>query len=364
MKVMYDARWLPVADKFDGVGRYTYELAHALAKRPDMAITWLISDERQIDKLPSNDYLQINSPDSVFREFTLPSMLNKHNPDVVYSPFYLMGLGLTPREYKLVLTIHDMIYFKYRTPPQWLPWYQRAAWWLFNSAKWPTRILLRPADVVATVSETTADEIHNERMTKRPIVPVINAHPFKLAAKKSEIDHSASNDIVYMGGFTPYKNIELLIDSMAALPDCTLHLLSRIPTNRRKELEEHARKRAVQSHVVFHDGITDKQYTQALKKARCLVTASKVEGFGLPILEAQAAGVPVACSDTPIFHEVAGEGAVFFDPDSPSSCAEALRSLGDSKQNSKYIQKGYKNLSRFGWDKSAEVAEGIIKDLA
>ena len=360
MRVIYDARWLPVDDHFDGIGRYAHELAWAMSRRDDVELQFLVHDPRQAEKLPSKRYLVVNRPDDIFAEWSLPKKLETERPDVVYSPFYLMGFGQRKRSYPLILTIHDLIYFHYRTPPQWLPWYQRAGWRLFNLTKWPTKLLLDKADHVVAVSDSARQEIQDRGITKRPLTTVSNA------IRPSNHIHTinpASLDIVYMGTFTPYKNVELLIDTMAALPDMTLHLLSRIPVKRRRELERRARQRAVRGHVVFHNGVSDEQYQRLLAGARCLVSASRLEGFGLPLLEAQAVGVPIAVSDTSIFREVAADSALFFDPDSPSECADAIRQLSDPEISKRYVRRGLENAQRFSWDKSAETAIGICQQL-
>lgn len=349
-------------DHFDGVGRYSYELAHAMATHTEHDFTWLICDPRQVAKLPSKKHLLVNTPDDMLREFRLPKQLNSYAFDVVYSPFYLMGAGRGKRNYRLVLTIHDMIYFTYHTPPQWLPVYQRAAWWLFNSVKWPTRQLLAPADAVATVSATAGQELAAWHMTKRPITPVLNAVSEE-PPEPTKSNHAAANDIIYMGAFTPYKNVELLIDAMAALPECTLHLLSRIPGGRLHELERRAREKGVRGHIVFHDGVSDDEYHELLAHARCLVTAAKTEGFGLPILEAQARGVPVACSDTLIFHEVAGDAALYFNPTSPTACADAVRDLADPNISATLIKRGLENIKRFSWANSADDALALCEKI-
>lgn len=361
MRVIYDARWSPIDDRFDGIGRYTHGLAWALSRRDDIELVLLVHDSRQLDKLPPVPYLLVNQPDDLIAEWSLPKRLETERPDVVYSPFYLMGFGRRKRSYRLVLTIHDLIYFHYRTPPQWLPWHQRLAWRLFNATKWPTKLLLDRSDHVATVSDSARQELLDRQMTKRPLTTVSNA---VTPAKHIHAIDPASKNIVYMGAFTPYKNVELLIDSMAALPDMTLHLLSRIPAKRQRELERRAREKGVRQHVVFHGGVSDETYQELLANSRCLISASRLEGFGLPLIEAQSAGVPIAVSDTAIFREVAGESALFFDPDSPSECADAIRQLGQPDVNKKYIQLGLKNARRFSWDRSAETAAQICQQLA
>ena len=66
----------------------------------------------------------------------------------------LFTIGTLGKKFKLVLTIHDMIYFTHRTPPQWLPWHIRLGWRLFHLTYWPMRWQLNKADIVATVSAT------------------------------------------------------------------------------------------------------------------------------------------------------------------------------------------------------------------
>lgn len=359
MKLLYDTRWLPVDDRFDGVGRYAHELAWALSRRDDVELVFLVHDARQLDKLPPKPYLVVNQPDDLIAEWSLPKRLETERPNVVYSPFYLMGFGRRKRSYRLVLTIHDLIYFHYRTPPQWLPWHQRLGWRLFNATKWPTKILLDRSDHVATVSDSARQELLDRAMTKRPLTTVSNA---VAPSRHIHTIDPASKNITYMGAFTPYKNVELLIDSMAALPDMTLHLLSRIPARRQRELEHRARQKGVRPHVVFHNGVSDETYQELLATSRCLVSASRLEGFGLPLIEAQSSGVPIAVSDTPIFREVAGNSALFFDPDSPSECADAIRQLAIPEVSKKYVQLGLKNARRFSWDGSAEAAMQLVSD--
>ena len=72
--------------------------------------------------------------------------------------------------------------------------------------------------------------------------------------------------------------------------------------------------------VEFLGGVSDEEYA---------ATASRAEGFGLPVVEAMVAGTPVAISDIPIFREIAGEDAEYFAADSPADAARAIRALGD-----------------------------------
>ncbi len=361
MNVLFDARWILVENRFDGVSRYSHELAHALAKREDMEVAWLVYDQRQADKLPAGKLVWANNPNNAFKEFFLfARAVNRSGYDIVYSPFFTVGtLG---KRFKLVLTIHDMIYFTHRTPPQWLTWHIRAGWWLFHASYWPMRRQLNKADAVATVSNTARQELLDARATKRPITTVANAVGNQFYDPTERPRHTYKN-IVYMGAFTPYKNVECLIDMLPFLPDMTLHLCGKLPPMRRPEIEARIAKNGVTDRVVIYDGSTDEQYRAALREACCAISASRLEGFGLPVIESQSAGVPYVCANTPIFHEIGGNSVQYFSPDSPEQAAACVKNLQDEATNKEYVKLGYENSMHYTWEKSAEAAASICKTL-
>ena len=360
MNVLFDARWIRTDAPSDGVSRYTSNLARELSRRSDITLTVLIHDTSQLASLPDIPHIIANNPSNLWRERSIARLLNPHNFDVVYSPFFIMGWH--GRNYRLVLTIHDLIYFKHRTPPQWLAWYVRVAWWLFHLSYRPLRWLLNHADAIATVSHTARDELLAAQATKQPIYTVPNAAAQEFAAP-THSDHANANHVVYMGAFTPYKNVECLITATAKAPDITLDLCSKLPPARRRQLETYARQQGAADRVVFHNGVSDQEYRQLLDQARCLATASRLEGFGLPIIEAQQAGVPVICSDIPIFHEVGEDSVLYFDPNQPAQAAQHIQHLADTTLSQDLIARGHRNAARYTWSASAEAANGVCQTI-
>lgn len=91
---------------------------------------------------------------------------------------------------------------------------------------------------------------------------------------------------------------------------------------------------------------------QIYERADWLVLLSEYEGFGLPVIEAQAAGIPVICSDLPVFREVAGDAATYLDVNaSIASCAAQLyQVLSDPEKKQACIESGKQNAKRFSWD--------------
>lgn len=355
MNIFYDARWTRI-DFHDGISRYGAGIMQGF-KDNNIPITILIKDKRQLKMLPSDlPYLLVNEPLS-FKELFIARKLNKLGADAVITPFQIIGTW--GRKYKLIVTLHDTIYYLHPQAPTNMALAERIAWRLFHMAKWPQRILLNSADKVATVSNYSKANIADLGLTDREICVIYNAP----SLKESQIHRSKNitKNILYMGSFMPYKNVEVLINGMAYLPkDYTLHLLSKVADERKKELSKLIKPGV---NVVFHNGVTDDEYISLLQGAYCLASGSKEEGFGLPIIEAQMIGTPVVCSDMTIFHEVAGEGALFFNYDDPEQFAKQVLKLDDKKFHENLIKKGKDQAKKFTWKQSSKTLYNILDKL-
>lgn len=357
-RVFVDARWTRI-DTPDGITRYGASLIEALHRLHP--VTMLIHDRRQLRFLPDVPFVLVNSPFSP-RELLLSRTLHRLGAEVVFSPMQVIG-GFR-RRYKLILTLHDLIYYQHPQPPGFLPLPVRIVWRLYHKAYWPQRVLLNRADAIVTVSQTTKALIERHRLTTKSVSVVYNAPS---AAPEPSADTSGdpetsgdSGDLLYMGAFLPYKNVETLIAGMASLPGYRLHLLSPITAAREAELTALIPPGA---DVRFWRGIEDAEYQRLLARATALVTASKDEGFGLPIIEAMHASVPVVCSDLSIFHEVTGGHAMFFAPSSGEDFASAVRKLENSSRRADLIELAGKQARTFSWESSAERLLALIRSV-
>ncbi|WP_181188289.1 glycosyltransferase family 4 protein [Actinopolyspora mortivallis] len=361
-RVFVDARWTRT-DFPDGISRYTAGLVDRLHRIHP--VTVLIHDPAQLRLLPSGvPYELINSPFSV-RELWLSRRLHRLGADVVFSPMQVIG-GFR-RRYALLLTLHDLIYYRHPEPPGFLPLPVRIVWWLFHQAWWPQRVLLNRADLVVTVSETTRRLIARHRLTRRPVVVVPNAPtetaPASTASARTEPrsgDVREPAALVYMGSFMPYKNVGTLVSAMGELPGYRLHLLSRIDPSRERALRAMV---PPGGDVVFWNGIAEEDYRDLLRRAAALVTASRDEGFGLPLIEAMNARTPVVCSDIPIFREVTGGHAQFFDPESSSGFVSAVRRLEQSELRAETVESAHAHAARYTWESSARALYESIRRL-
>jgi glycosyltransferase involved in cell wall biosynthesis len=355
MNIYYDARWTRI-DFHDGISRYGAGIIQGF-KDNNIPITLLIKNVKQLKMLPSDiPYILVNDPLSI-KELFIAKKLNALGADTVISPFQIIGTW--GRKYKLIVTLHDTIYYLHPQAPTNMTLSQRIVWRLFHMAKWPQRFLLNNADKVATVSNYSKNSISKLGLTDREIVVIYNAP----SLKQSQMHRSneKTKNIIYMGSFMPYKNVEVLIKGMADLPtDFSLHLLSKISDDRKLELEKLIKPNV---NVIFHNGVSDDDYIKLLQSAFCLASASKEEGFGLPIIEAQTIGTPVVCSDMTIFHEVANDGALFFDYNSPKQFADQVLKLNDEKCLNDLVKKGHIQSEKFSWKQSAKKLYDICLQL-
>lgn len=357
MKLLFDARFIRT-DFHDSMSRCSTELGTALAAITP--VTFIICDKAQLKFLPENsEYVMLHKPTSPLEPLS-SFWLNKYNPDVVFTP--MQTLGTAGRNFKVILMLHDLIYYRYRTPPHFLNPILRLGWRAYHMTYVPQRLTLNGADMVATVSETSKKEIEEARLTKRPIVIIPNAPRILADFLKQPVTFKKSpKNLIYMGTFMGYKNVEALIAAMEFLPGKTLHLLSRITPERHAQLQQLVPKDA---DVIFHGGVTDEKYAELLADNAIFVTASRYEGFCLPLAEALALGVPAVVSNLDVLHEVAGDGALFSNPNRPQEFAEQVLKLDDPKTLKKVVSAGKKHIARYDWALSAKVLYETAKKLA
>jgi glycosyltransferase involved in cell wall biosynthesis len=356
MRLVVDCRYIRRDGRHDGISRYTAGITAGLGRL--VPLTMLIDDERQLQLLPDLPWARTR-PVTHPLEPLIPRVVNRLRPDVVFSP--MQTSGSIGRRYGLVLTLHDLIYYRHRTPPTEFAWWVRLLWRVAYLSYLPQRVLLARADEVVTVSATVAKEIARHRLTRRRVTVVPNA------PDTAPLDEAApgprERSVVYMGAFIGYKDVATLVRAAALLPGWTLHLASRISAGERADLERVARE-AGGADLVFHDGVDDAEYATLLDSATALVSASRDEGFGLPVVEAMSRGVPVVLTDIPIFREVGGDAALYARAGDPASFAAAIRRLQDAGEWRRRSVTALAHVATYSWDASAARLLPVLQRVA
>ncbi|MGV8877075.1 MAG: glycosyltransferase family 4 protein [Rhodoglobus sp.] len=350
MKIFFDCRYTRIG-RHDGISRYGSRLVEELSYLHE--VTMLISDRRQLALLPDLPWELVSSPTSA-REPFVALQINKLAPDVVFSP--MQTIGPFGRTYALVTTVHDLIYYKHPTAPHNLPWAVRVMWRIYHLTWAFQRALLNRADAHVTDSQSTRNQMLEHRLTTKPITVVtLGTDSAELQAPRHV---PTSRELVYMGSYMAYKNVELIARALHDLDGYTLHLMSRADD----EVKARLIRLAPPSSLIFHNGASDEVYAETLLRATALVSASRDEGFGLPQIEAMVLGTPVLLSDIAIFREISGPAGGFFDPDDPAQLVREVRALEDPATWQARSTAARAQATAFTWAKGAAGLLEVLTD--
>uniref|UniRef100_UPI0040498AFF glycosyltransferase n=1 Tax=Flavobacterium sp. TaxID=239 RepID=UPI0040498AFF len=164
--------------------------------------------------------------------------------------------------------------------------------------------------------------------------------------------------ILTVSSHHPRKNFNRLLDAFERIEDQDLHLY--IIGNMNKHFVNNSNKNNCLERVVFLNNISDNQLVEFYKKSKLFVYPSLYEGFGIPIIEALCLNIPVLVSNIPIFNEVCGENASYFDPKSTTSIYNCIiKNLENAQPNSSTIAEAIK--LKYSWSKSGDVLYEILK---
>ncbi|MCS6846316.1 MAG: glycosyltransferase family 1 protein [Anaerolineae bacterium] len=291
-------------------------------------------------------------------------------PDALFVPAHVLPVSFiraqVQRRIRTVVTVHDV---GYRRFPDAHPSVQR----LYLDLG--TRLSVRRADVVIADSEATRrDVLHFYGIAHDRVVV---AHPGPLPLVEVQEDEARRTlakfglgdgrpYVLHVGTLQPRKNLRRLIQAWArviARPDLAgmRLVLAGGPGWGSEDLRAEVEATGLQSSVVLTGYVSDTEKAALMRSARAYVFPSLYEGFGFPVLEAQAAGIPVACSNVSSLPEVAGDAALLFDPLDVEAIARALETIVlDEGVRARLVAAGYRNLTRFSWEACARIVlEGL-----
>jgi glycosyltransferase involved in cell wall biosynthesis len=150
----------------------------------------------------------------------------------------------------------------------------------------------------------------------------------------------------------PHKNQGLLLRALDHLDDDVVVVLAGHAEPYEEELRADAVRLGVEHRVHFLEFVPDAELEGLWRLADCAAFPTLGEGFGLPVIEAMARGVPVACSDLPVLREVGGDIAHYFTPDDPVAAAAAIEAAwADTAARTA----GPRRAARFTWEESARL---------
>jgi glycosyltransferase involved in cell wall biosynthesis len=354
---------VPIEEGGGGIARYSVELASALATRDDVELHMFIGRNAPMAlrdglggartmRLP----VQVGSPPFhlAAQLGVLPPLALARRLDVVHSP--ANGGPVRFPGVKWVVTMHDTIWL--RAPEQWST---PAAVRAMHRFAIPT---VKRADRVITDSEDAAHDLNQLLGIPADRIDAIHlgvrvdlsAPATPEPELRARLDLGDGPVVLCVAQKRPYKNQETLVRALADDRLAAAQLvLPGAPTDYEQRLRTLAHELGVEARVHLPAWLEDPDLEGLYRLARCVALPSRLEGFGLPVLEAMARGVPVACSDRTALPEVAGEAALLFDPDDGDAVTAAVgRLVADESLRSDLAARGRERVKRFTWEATAE----------
>jgi glycosyltransferase involved in cell wall biosynthesis len=356
----------------DGIGKFTSEVSYRLAAlHPEHEFHWFFDRKLSLPtEPPSNVTTHVLPPPTrhpflyyLWFEGMLPRALERNGIDRFFSPDGFLSLRSPVPSYPV---IHDLNFEAY---PEDLPFWTRH----FYRRYFPK--YARKAERVMTVSRYSAEDIASRYGIDPSSIRVVyngvdeSFHPLE-KHEKEEVQRSWTDGTPYLiqvGTLHPRKNIVKTLQAFDALRKERDRDLKLVFAGKEMwwtpDMERAYRGMSYRKDVVFTGHVGDGDLAKLLASAEAMLYLSYFEGFGIPVLEAMKAGVPVLCADRTSLPEVGGDAALYTDPDSREAIVAGMRRLLDNEElRGAAIERGRSRAEAFTWDEVARKVAATLEE--
>jgi len=314
----------------------------------------------------------------MWSQLVLASAVLRDRPDVLFVPAHVIPLALTlvprARRPRLVTTIHDVVFKEF---PETYALRER---WYADHA---TRLAMRHANRIIVPTEAVKRDLKRYYGCNKERIEVIHhgvaPHVMSTAPRRAEKSssglsgdlatslRSARDDekmILYVGRLEYKKNVARMVEAFslaaARMPGLRL-VLAGSPGYGYADVRLAIERSPVRDRIVTPGWVDRAECQRLFAAATVLLFPTLGEGFGLPILEAMAAGVPVITSRGGAHEEVAGGAALLVDPTDPRVISEAIeRVLGDRNLRVSLVRRGQQRVTEFTWEAAAQQTWDVL----
>jgi glycosyltransferase involved in cell wall biosynthesis len=371
MKIGIDAR-LALYEPH-GIPRYVIYLLRELAKIDSINSYILYLDKQDTDEvLPNRFEKKVLSPSNyaLWEQYALPQAVRRDKVDILHCPGNT-GPLFFDFSIKLVMTIHDLMFMD-NDNADLRPgnMYQRFGKFYRKSV---VSNVIKKASAIMTDSQYSFSEFKRYFSSLQTPVSVVHLgcefpdYRDVIAStvfKKYNIERSF---ILSFGGIAPRKNTKRVIElySQVRKKNNVQLVITGIPNSNRGEYEKLSLQLGVEKDIIFLSLIPEWELVVLLQNAALFLFLSKYEGFGLPVLEAMSAGVPVIASNRTSIPELVGDEGIVVNPDDDNDVIKSIFYLLQiSEMDRKRICENNKNWSKnFSWNKTAKQVLSVYNSV-
>ena len=358
-----------------GIGRYSQNLIKNLLEidTQDQFVLFMTDEdveEYQKSKIKNQNVTIkiVNIPHySIAEQTKLPQIIAREKCDLVHFLNFNHPLRFPGR---FIVTIHDLTLFFYPETARQTSFLKR-----FAFKKIMLHALKKSKMIIAVSENTKKDIIKKFKVQSSKVKVIYEAVDDKVSYEVSKQDveeiksRYAIGDkpvLLYVGQWRPHKNIVGLLEAFGKLKKKIPSKLVIIgkPDPKHKSVQEAIDKLNLKSDIVMPGFVSNDELAAWYKLATVFVFPSFYEGFGLPGLEAMAAGTPVVASNTSSLPEVYQDAALYFNPGNSSEIAAKIKIvLKDKNLRQDLIRKGKVQVAKYSWKKTAEETLNVYKEV-
>jgi mannosyltransferase len=244
-----------------------------------------------------------------------------------------------------ITTVHDFIHEYFR---------QDIKSMLFSMQK--KRAIFHSVGIICNSENTKKDflQIYSEY---KGIIKVIY---LGLSEDYFTLNIPRKNNVIFIGGRSGYKNFEYAVKLVQKLSDLKLQIIGggKLSKNEIMFLQE-----TIPNKYEYFSALSNNELNIKYNEAKFLLYPSLYEGFGVPVVEAQAAGCPVVCCNVSSLPEVAGNAAVYISGKNIENDLQKIAQLNDQKLFRHIVEKGFENCKRFSWKKCADETYAFYREV-
>lgn len=314
-------------------------------------------------------HYHILKPKRLWTRVALPWALfsAKNKPDIFFSPtHYAPRFGKVKR----VITIFDLAYLHFPDMFNKKDLYQMTNW---------TKASIKDADHIITISQfTKRDIVKNYQVLSKNVTvayPGYGEDIYKPISDLKKIEEIKlkykilGKYVLFIGTVQPRKNLLRLIESFIKIDDLMLVVVGKTLGLGRQawkyqDILDAPEKLGISEKVIFTGFVPDEDMVYLMNGATCFALPSLWEGFGIPVVDAMACGVPVIVSNVSSLPEVVGEAGLLVDPRSITQIEQSIRTISsDKKLWQKKSKLGLVQSKKFSWTKMAKIVLNVFEEV-
>lgn len=362
MKIGFDGRY--AEGDLVGVGKYILNLVDRLAQKDIKCIIFYSREPKHpISGKNISSRILHSKNRYIFEQIKLPKALKQEKVDVYHALGNIGVPWFCP--IPAVLTVHDIIpllikdyfnYSKYKIITRFSYWFR------LKTSLWKAKRVIADSEFT---KKTLVDKLGVKPIRIKVIY--LGSPEVGFGTDKLPAGLEPGKYILNHGGIDIRKNLDRLIRAFAKviseMPALKL-VITGENEGMRKDLEKLTKNLKIEDSVVFPGYVEEEALWSLIRQASCICYPSSTEGFGGPVLEGFAAGVPVVTSNTSSLPEISSEAAYLINPENEDEIAQAILKVTREKETrNKLIERGKEQVKKFSWAKTGDEMIKIYKEI-